>query len=226
MTTIAALSRRAAAAWKRLAAPRPARPRRPVRVTLYAWAGAWGPFRVRVPCGECTLSRDILADVLAGELADVDVDLEVRQWLSVWWRPLLRGGWHAPIVMVEGRVVSQGRALNRGLLVEAVIEAAARRTPLTGTRVFAKAGCPHCVRAEVMLAEAGIDFVASDVVAEPRALYEVEARTKPLIGAAVPLTVPQVWLDGTYVGGADGLATALCRRAARLPVRRRLRRAA
>ena len=30
-----------------------------------------------------------------------------------WWKPLRRGGWHAPIVLVDGRLISQGHALNR-----------------------------------------------------------------------------------------------------------------
>ncbi len=86
---------------------------RPVRITLYRWAGAWGPFKVTIPCGECALTRDVIADTIDSELARVPVDLDVRDWLSEWWRPLARGGWHAPIVMVEGRVVSQATAQMR-----------------------------------------------------------------------------------------------------------------
>ena len=81
-----------------------------VQVVVYRWAGAWGPFKVRIPCGECALTRDVIADTLEHELAGVAVDLTVRDWLSEWWRPLARGGWHAPIVMVEGKVVSQRQA--------------------------------------------------------------------------------------------------------------------
>jgi glutaredoxin len=32
------------------------------------------------------------------------------------------------------------------------------------------------------------------------------ARVKPLIGPRVPVTVPQIWIDGDYVGGADQLS--------------------
>ncbi len=121
---------------------------RPVKLTLYRWAGAWGPFKVTIPCGECSLTRDVIADTIDSELANVPVDLDVRDWLSEWWRPLARGGWHAPIVMVEGRVVSQGTALNRGRLTQAVIEAHASRAPIEGNHIFGKATCPHCVRAK------------------------------------------------------------------------------
>ena len=97
----------------------------PVTITVFRWAGQWGPFKVRIPCGECTLTLDVIKDTLANELAGVTVELDVREWLSEWWKPLAKGGWHAPIVMVDGRIVSQGAALNRGLLAQAVIEAAA-----------------------------------------------------------------------------------------------------
>lgn len=182
-----------------------------VKVTLFRWAGSWGPFKVRIPCGECSLTKDVIRDTFECELAGVPVDLDIRDWLSEWWRPLRRGGWHAPIVVVEGRVVSQGHALNRGLLTEAVIDAHARRTKVAGNHLFGKASCPHCVRAKEYLEDAGLDYRYHDVVKEPRALYEMLARVKPIVGPKTPITVPQIWIDGAYVGGADALSAILNR---------------
>jgi len=88
----------------------------PVVVTLYRWAGQWGPFKVNIPCGECALTVDVLKDTFANELAGIPIELEDREWLTNWYKPLLKGGWHAPIVMVDGNIVSQGNALNRGVL--------------------------------------------------------------------------------------------------------------
>ncbi len=183
----------------------------PVSIVLYRWAGAWGPFRIKVPCGECSLTQDVIRDTLRHELAGIPVELEVRAWLETWWRPLLRGGWHAPIVMVEDRVISQGNALNRGVLTEAVIAHHARRTPVAGNHLFGKDTCPHCQRAKGYLAEAEIEFRYHNVVKEPRALYEMLARVKPLVGPSTPISVPQIWLDGHYVGGADQLSEQLHR---------------
>lgn len=183
----------------------------PVAVTLYRWAGRWGPFRVSVPCGECALTADVIADTLGRELDGIPVALDTREWLSEWWRPLAAGGWHAPIVMVAGRVVSQGHALNRGVLTEAVIAAHVRRSPLRGSHLFGKDGCPHCVRAKGYLEDAGVAHDYHDVVREPRALYEMLGRVKPAIGPRTPVTVPQIWLDGAHVGGADELAARLGR---------------
>ena len=40
----------------------------PITITLYRWAGHWGPFKVKIPCGECTLTKDILLNVFDTEL--------------------------------------------------------------------------------------------------------------------------------------------------------------
>ncbi|USD43679.1 glutaredoxin [Vibrio sp. SCSIO 43135] len=178
---------------------------KPIKVTLYRWAGSWGPFKVNIPCGECTLTKDILADTFANELADVPVELEVKDWLSHWWEPLKKGAWHAPILMVEGQIVSQGEALNRGVLVQSIIKEWTTRDTLKGNIVYGKATCPYCVKAKQMLDEAGVEYQYHDVVKESAALYRMIPEVKAIIGEKTPVTVPQIWLDGQYIGGADNL---------------------
>ena len=176
-----------------------------VKVTLFRWAGAWGPFKVRIPCGECALTKDVILDTLATELAGIPVELDIREWLSEWWKPLLKGGWHAPIVLVDGKVISQGHALNRGVLTQAVIEAYARKSAVKGSHLFGKESCPHCKRAKGYMEKAGIQYTYHDVVRNPRDLYEMISRVIPIIGPKTPITVPQIWLGGRYIGGADQL---------------------
>ncbi|MGH1439113.1 MAG: glutaredoxin family protein [Cellvibrionaceae bacterium] len=180
-----------------------------INITVFRWAGAWGPFSVKIPCGECSLTKDVIQDTIETELDNIPVELDMRDWLSEWWKPLQKGGWHAPIVMVEGKIISQGRALNRGLLTQAVIEAHANRSTITENVVFGKKTCPHCVRAKKYLDDAGLPYQYYDVVKEPKALYEMLARVKPIIGPKTPVTVPQIWLDGGYIGGASELSERL-----------------
>ena len=182
----------------------------PVKLMLYKWAGSWGPFKVKIPCGECALTEDVIEDTLANELAGVKVDFEIKEWLTYWWEPLFAsGGWHAPIVLVEGKVIGQGDALNRGVLTEAIVREYVQRFPVEGTIVFGKDKCPHCTRAKNYLDDAGIDYVYMDVVKNPGAMYEMLARVKPIIGEKTPVTTPQVWIDGTFIGGADELGKRL-----------------
>ncbi len=178
----------------------------PIKITVYRWAGAWGPFKVTIPCGECSLTKDVILDTMAHELDGIAIELDMRDWLSEWYRPLVKGGWHAPIIMVEGRIIAQGSALNRGVLTQAVIEEHSKRTDIAGNHVFGKKTCPHCARAKSYLDNAGIEYRYRDVVTEPADLYEMLARVKPIVGPKTPITVPQIWIDGRYVGGADQLS--------------------
>lgn len=182
----------------------------PVRLTLYKWAGQWGPFKVKIPCGECALTEDVIEATLNHELKNAEIKFEVKEWLTYWWEPLIpAGGWHAPIVMVENKVIAQGDALNRGTLAEMVIREHVKRFDLKGTHVFGKVKCQHCNRAKDYMKRAGIEYTYHDVVENPGALYEMLARVKPIIGEKTPVTTPQVWIDGDFIGGADELAERL-----------------
>ena len=63
--------------------------------------------------------------------------------------------------------------------------------------VFTREGCPHCARAKGMLRDAGIRF---DELVLNRDYQEVTLRAV----AGVP-AVPQVFVNGAHIGGADGL---------------------
>lgn len=177
-----------------------------VRITVYRWAGSWGPFSIKIPCGECSLTKDVIQDTIENELAGIPINLEIKDWLNEWWKPLTKGGWHAPIVLVENKIISQGAALNRGLLTQAVIETFAKKSTILKNSLFGKKTCPHCTRAKKYLDEAKIEYSYLDVIKEPAAMYEMLARVKPIVGPKTPITVPQIWIKGNYVGGADALS--------------------
>ncbi len=146
-----------------------------------------------------------MADTFANELAGIPIELEVKDWLSYWWEPLKLGAWHAPIVVVAGKVISQGEALNRGVLVQSIIKEWTKQDTLQGNIVFGKATCPYCVKAKQLLDTAGIDYRYHDVVKESAALYRMIPEVKAIIGEKTPVTVPQIWLNGQYIGGCDAL---------------------
>ena len=124
---------------------------------------------------------------------------------SNWWEPLRAGGWHAPIVMVDGQVISQGVAINSGILSEKVIKAYAAKTPVYGNIIFGKKNCKYCDTAKSILDTKEISYTYLDVIETPRALYEMLARVKPMVGPKTLITTPQVWINGQYIGGADEL---------------------
>lgn len=81
--------------------------------------------------------------------------------------------------------------------------------PIAGTHIFGKDGCPFCVKAKASMDAAGMSYTYHDVVKNPGAMYEMITRVKQIIGPKTPVTVPQIWIDGEYVGGFDELSQRL-----------------
>lgn len=73
--------------------------------------------------------------------------------------------------------------------------------PEEAVTLFTRPGCPHCVRAKELLAKHGKRFeeivLGKDITT--RSLQAVTGRA----------TVPQVFIDGKHIGGADELTTYL-----------------
>lgn len=107
----------------------------PIEIVIYPITGRQGP--ITVPhrfCEECDLTIHAVRALLE-ELGDPDIHVTIRPWMLHWWRPLWRGGWHAPIVTVNGRVVSQGVVPSRATLLSAILAARGRPIP---AHVFAE----------------------------------------------------------------------------------------
>lgn len=63
--------------------------------------------------------------------------------------------------------------------------------------IITKPDCPHCDRAKAMLEERGKVYQAFS--------YETHPMLVKVMGVAGMKTVPQIWHDKTYIGGADDL---------------------
>jgi len=86
----------------------------------YKWEGRWGPFKIKTVCGECNLSTGILKAVVKDKYKGKPVRLEIKPWLNNWWKVLPFGGWHAPIIMVNRKIISQGKVVDRKKLIEEI----------------------------------------------------------------------------------------------------------
>jgi predicted thioredoxin/glutaredoxin len=75
-------------------------------VTVYPITGKQLFFRVPHSwCEECNLSIRVVENVAA----DLDhVEVRVRPWFNNLVAALSRGGWHAPVVTIDGEIFSQG----------------------------------------------------------------------------------------------------------------------
>jgi hypothetical protein len=36
----------------------------PIQIVQYKWSGSWGPFKISIPCGECSVTEGIIKHVL------------------------------------------------------------------------------------------------------------------------------------------------------------------
>jgi len=72
--------------------------------------------------------------------------------------------------------------------------------------VFTRPGCPYCAKAKWMLKEAGFDY--------EELVLNRDYTDQTLRAVANATSVPQIFIDGTKIGGADDLEAWLGRRGA------------
>ena len=83
-------------------------------ITLFPIAGK--QFFFNVPnswCRECDLTHKLI-EKIATDFKDIEV--EVKPWLENLPGVLIHGGWHPPVVLVNGKLFSQGIVPNEHML--------------------------------------------------------------------------------------------------------------
>jgi hypothetical protein len=94
---------------------------KPIRITIYRWAGEKWPFRIRSECVECDLTVAQVRSLVSAH-PGWPLEVEIKPWLTHLLESLRHGGWHAPVVLMDGHLLSQGKIPTR-----AELESAARR---------------------------------------------------------------------------------------------------
>lgn len=97
-----------------------------VKVELYRWAGSCGPFRITGECIECDFAVAAIRETVSAH-PDWPVEFEIKAWLDHAWEALRHGGWHAPVLIVDGRLVNQGRVPTDREIETAIQSAMAER---------------------------------------------------------------------------------------------------
>lgn len=182
-----------------------------IKITQYKWEGSWGPFKIKTPCGECTVTEGVIRSVLKSDFPDENISYEILPWLNNWWKIIFKGGWHAPITLVNGEIISQGTALDRGLLSYHIRKELVKgySIPQGANVVFSKENCGYCVRAKEMLKNENISYEKRDIIKNPLFAHQFFHLTKQFFPKNKLVTTPQVWLDGKYIGNHDELAVYL-----------------
>ncbi len=178
-----------------------------VHITQYKWEGSWGPFKIQVPCGECSATEGVIKHVIDTRFPGAPIAFEAKPWLDNWWEVLWKGGWHAPITLVNGRVISQGAVLDAGLLAYHIRKELVKGFTIPDDRnvMYTKPGCSYCLRAKDLFTKHGMLYEERDIVRNPLYAHELFFTTSQFFPKNKPVTTPQIWLGGTYLGGAEDL---------------------
>ena len=142
----------------------------------------------------------ILNQLLGSVFSDKPVSFQEFPWLDNWWRILWRGAWHAPIILLNGHVFSQGIVPDVKALIRAVgerlgdTELVARAETFTGKRqaragearvvVYTSPGCPHCRMLVGYLDANNVQYLKKDVTQSAGARQELKQLTRRL---AIPV---------------------------------------
>ncbi len=78
-----------------------------VKITIYRWAGKKWFLRIDGECIECDLTVSQVRTMVARN-RNWPIEWEIKPWLNHLWESLRRGGWHPPVVVVDGKLVRQG----------------------------------------------------------------------------------------------------------------------
>lgn len=72
-------------------------------------------------CEECDLTINVVKKML-NEINDPRIKFEVKPWMNSLLSALKKGGWHPPVLMINGEIFSQGIVPEERKLKEIVIE--------------------------------------------------------------------------------------------------------
>jgi len=79
-------------------------------IIIYRFSGRQGFFSVPEKwCEECDLLINLVKSILKEKGLEKSTELVIRPWFLWFWLPLLKyGTLHAPILVVNGKVISKG----------------------------------------------------------------------------------------------------------------------
>lgn len=90
-------------------------------ITIYRFVGSQGFFSVpKKLCEEC----DFLVAMVKKTIEDLGIEsktqITIKPWFLWWWQPLsAHFAWHAPILIINGKLISQGIVPDKKTLIRA-----------------------------------------------------------------------------------------------------------
>jgi glutaredoxin len=110
---------------------------------------------------------------------------------------------------VNGKIISQGKVLDFHLLEAEIRSQLSLSFTIEEKKdnniVFTKNDCPFCVKAKDILKRNKIDFEEKEIIENADFASQFFSVMKNIFPKNKTITVPQVFLDGKYIGGLEEL---------------------
>lgn len=94
-----------------------------VTVLVYFWGGQKFGIKIKSTCKECDISIPIIKSIIKTDFKGKHIQIEIKPWLDNIFEVFFKyRGWHAPIIAVNDRLVTQGKVVNLNALRETIKE--------------------------------------------------------------------------------------------------------
>ncbi|MFT4244562.1 MAG: glutaredoxin domain-containing protein [Candidatus Woesearchaeota archaeon] len=176
-----------------------------ITITIYKWEGSFFPFTIKQQCGECSLSLRVIKHIIEQvEKEGIEIKLIEKPWLNNWFKVLLKGAWHAPIIFVNNTLVSQGDVISQEQLLHTIYNEYFKEFTLDEEEnyIFIIPNCPYCKKAKELLKTHDISFNELDVIENSNNMRKL---LKLVQGRIHPITLPQIFLEGRWIKGYNAL---------------------
>jgi len=93
-----------------------------IQITIYRFSGKQALFSIpKEWCEECDILISLVQDVVKELNLGDKVNLKIRPWFLWAWLPFFRYfAWHAPILIIDNKVISQGIVPKKKQVVDAL----------------------------------------------------------------------------------------------------------
>lgn len=96
----------------------------PINITIYRFTGSQGFFSIpKNWCEECDLLVALVKKTINELGIESKTQLTIKPWFLWWWQPLSTNlARHAPILIINGSLISQGIVPEKKVLTKALLE--------------------------------------------------------------------------------------------------------
>lgn len=174
-----------------------------VTIEYFRWEGRFLFFKIKNRCKECDMLYVILQRIMADVFKGMKVTLVIKPWLDNWWKVIWGGAWHAPLLMINGHLFSQGIVPDISSMISHIasilddeeLKEQARVYRLKSVKhekeeedvvVYFSPACPHCAQLTAYLEANKITYTKKDITASQIFLDELIYRTGQ---RTIPVTI-------------------------------------